>query len=99
MPFYRINGMTVHVKGSKKLPPPCSASVGLQTSDGQAMQICGGYSAYQCDWEIGSGRTCDRHVCEAHAHQVGKNRHYCPAHHCEHLDAQSQPGLFTQLVN
>lgn len=99
MPFYRINGMTVHVRGSKKLSPACSASVGLRTSDGLAMYICAAPSGYQCDWDMGKSRTCDHHVCEAHAHQIGHNKHYCPAHYRDHLDNQSQPGLFTSLVH
>lgn len=98
MPFYRINGMAVHVRGSKKLPPGCGAMVGVQTSDGAAMQLCLAPGGFQCDWDIGKGRTCDRHVCEAHANQVGKNKHYCPDHHRELLDGQAQPGLFTSLV-
>lgn len=98
MPFYRINGMNVHVRGSKRLPPPCGAAVGLRASDGAAMTICAAPSGFQCDWDIGSARTCDRHVCEAHAHQVGKNKHYCPAHRQQHLEEQAQGGLFTSLV-
>lgn len=98
MPFYRINGMTVHVRGSKKLPKPCSAAVGLQTSAGAPMSACAAPSRYQCDWMIGNGLTCDRHICEAHAHQVGKNKHYCPVHRQEHFDQQPKAGLFTSLV-
>jgi hypothetical protein len=98
MPWYRVNGMTVHVRGSKKLPPGCGESVGVQTSDGQAMMVCLTPSSFQCDWDIGAGRTCDRHLCEAHAHQVGKNKHYCPAHRLEDHEHRGQAGLFTELV-
>lgn len=97
MPFYRINGMTVHMRGTR-LPPACTAAVGLQTSDGAARTICAAPSGFQCDWDIGQNRTCDRHVCHAHAHQVGKNKHYCPAHRQQHLEEQAQGGLFTSLV-
>ncbi len=108
MPFYRINGMTVHIKGTKRAcPPPCAEAVGLRTSDGQAMQICGAPPNYQCDWPMPEGtspgrghrKTCDRHLCAAHANQVGRNKHYCPEHHLQHLDSQAQPGLFTQLIS
>lgn len=98
MPFYRINGMAVHIRGSKKLPPGCGATVGVQTSDGAAMQLCLAPSGFQCDWDIGKGRTCDRHVCERHAHQVGKNKHYCPAHRQANQEQQAQSGLFTELI-
>lgn len=97
MPLYRINGMTVHMRGTR-LPPACTAGVGVQTSDGAAMTICGAPSGFQCDWDIGLGRTCDRRVCRAHSHEVGKNKHYCPAHSQQHLDEQAQDGLFTSLV-
>ena len=94
MPFYRINGMNVHVRGSKHLPPPCSASAGLLASDG----VCAAPSGYQCDWDIGKGLTCDRHLCTDHAHQFGRNKHYGPAHRQQHLDQQPQARLFTNLV-
>ena len=98
MPFYRINGTTVHMRGTK-LPPACSAAVGLLTSDGAPMSACAAPSGYQCDWMIGNGLTCDLHICQAHAYQVGKNKHYCPAHHLEHFYHPPQAGLFTELVN
>ena len=98
MPFYRINGMSVHVKGSKRLPPPCRATVGVQTSDGQAMQICGGISGFQCDWPVGDGRTCDANLCEAHAWQLGRNRHLCPTHRAGHIYYQAQRDLFSSLL-
>ena len=95
MPFYRINGMVVHVKGSKKLPPACRALLGME---GTAQDLCGAISGFYCDWPAGGGRTCDAALCEAHAFEVGKNRHYCPAHRQDHQDAQAQRGLFTSLV-
>ncbi|MGN4188738.1 hypothetical protein [Burkholderia gladioli] len=27
-----------------------------------------------------SGKICDRHLCAAHAHQVGPDVHFCPTH-------------------
>jgi len=81
-----------------KLPEPCCAAVGVLTSDGQAMQRCAAISAFLCDWPAGGARTCDAALCGAHAREVGRNKHYCPSHHQEHLDTQAQPGLFTSLV-
>jgi len=97
MPFYRINGMTVHMRGTK-LPPACSAAVGLLCSDGAAMQRCLAPSGFQCDWDMGDGRTCDRHICAAHAHQVGPNRHLCPIHITQLEDGCELLGPFTSLV-
>lgn len=36
-------------------------------------------SMFQCDAPVGSG-TCDKHLCAAHADEVGPDRHYCPMH-------------------
>ncbi len=94
MPFYRINGMDVHMKGTK-LPAPCVAHVWI---DGQE-RLCRAISAFLCDFPAGGGRTCDRTLCEAHARQVGPNRHYCPEHQADAIASQPQLGLFTQLID
>lgn len=44
-----------------------------------ACSCCQWLSKYQCDWRVGTG-TCDAHLCETHAHQVGENKHLCPRH-------------------
>lgn len=93
MPFYRINGMDVHMKGTK-LPAPCAADVGI---DGNK-HYCRAMSGFLCDFPDGGGRTCDRALCEAHARQVGANKHYCPEHFADHTNYQAQRGLFTGLV-
>jgi hypothetical protein len=101
MPWYRINGMTVHMRGTN-LPPGCQVIVGMHTGTANCLVPSG----FQCDWptpeNTSRGRgykpTCDSHLCQAHAHQVGANKHYCPAHFREHADSQAQPGLFTSLV-
>ena len=36
--------------------------------------------AFQCDWKLGNGRTCDKHVCAEHAFEAGPDRHLCPEH-------------------
>lgn len=93
MPWYRINGMDVHMKGTK-LPEPCVARVWIAGSE----QLCRGISAFLCDFPDGGGRTCDRALCEPHAHQVGANRHYCPEHRTDAAACQPQLGLFSALV-
>lgn len=94
MPFYRHDGMTMHMRG-RKLPPPCVAVVGV----GERRHACADFSGFQCDWPTGGNRTCDRHLCEAHAIEVGRNRHYCPEHHADHVDGQNQRGLFSGLLD
>lgn len=94
MPSYRINGMEVHMRGSK-LPPPCAAMIWI----GLDRRFCRAMSAFLCDFPDGGGHTCDRALCEAHAREVGPDRHYCPEHLVEHLaPAKAQAGLFTSLI-
>lgn len=94
MPFYRVNGITVHMRGTK-LPPACVAIVGI----GDQRQRCAGISSAFCDWPTDGGRSlCSRALCAAHANEVGRNKHYCPEHLAEHVDNQVQPGLFTGLL-
>lgn len=41
---------------------------------------CRAPSGYQCDYPVRPGKTCDRHLCVTHAHEVGADVHYCPEH-------------------
>lgn len=93
MPFYVINGMPVHVKfsGKKKPPAPCVAQIWVSKV---SQRRCAGLSAYLCDWTNTDGKTCDAPLCNAHAHQIGKNRHLCPMHYARHLQQNPQPDLF-----
>ncbi len=93
MPFYRINGMNVHMRG-RKLPAPCGAAIGIAP----VQQACRAISGFLCDFPMDGRRTCDRALCAAHARQVGKNRHFCPAHHAAALASDPQGGLFTGLL-
>jgi hypothetical protein len=36
--------------------------------------------AFQCDWKIGAGKTCSKHICGDHALEVAPNKHLCPEH-------------------
>ncbi|OYZ75986.1 MAG: hypothetical protein B7Y09_22305 [Polaromonas sp. 24-63-21] len=87
----------VHMRGTK-LPEGCGAAIGVQTSDGAAMQRCLAPSRFQCDWDIGNGRTCDRHLCQDHTHQVGPDRHLCPIHITLLEDGCELLGPFTPQV-
>lgn len=96
MPWYRINGMTIHMRGTK-LPKPCVARVGFSPQHGEGM-VCMDMSAYLCDGSSASeGKTCDRPLCQAHATQIGKDKHLCPDCRVAHF-ANQQPSLFTSLV-
>lgn len=94
MPFYRMNGMMVHLKiGGKKAPRACQEIIKLP--DGRK-EYCAQMAPYLCDWPAGGGRTCDRAVCEDHRTQAGKNIDYCPEHAPD--TERAQPGLFTGLI-
>ncbi|TAM02173.1 MAG: hypothetical protein EPN70_17635 [Paraburkholderia sp.] len=55
-------------RGRRRAPPPCSV-------DG-----CAASSGFQCDYSVGRKRTCDRHLCAAHANEIAPDVHYCPEH-------------------
>ena len=98
MPFYRINGMAVHIKfsgkGAKHPPAPCAARIPVDECSRTVgpTQRCCAISSYLCDWQLVDGRTCDAPLCADHVTEVGANRHYCPLHLAEHRDAE--PELF-----
>jgi hypothetical protein len=48
---------------------------------------CNAPSGYQCDYRIEQAKTCDRHLCAVHAHQIGADAHFCPTH----LSQSSKP--------
>jgi hypothetical protein len=92
MPWYRINGAPVHMKGTK-MPAPCAAVVEIEGK----FTRCAAPSAYQCDWPAGGGSTCDLSICGLHRTPVGPNKDYCPMHAADAAH-QAGPGLFTGLL-
>ena len=95
MPFYRLKTGIVHMRGTR-LPAPCTARVLI---DGKQAP-CMAPSAYLCDGTDNTHRsgTCDAPLCEAHAHQIGPNRHLCPACALIQRNAERKRGLFTSIV-
>lgn len=56
---------------------------------------CKAPSGFQCDHRGPSGKTCDRHLCAIHAHEVGSDVHFCPTHLAEASGKrQAQSELF-----
>lgn len=76
MPYYRLNGTMVHMRGTK-LPAPCAAIIKM--ADGRR-EYCAAPSSFLCDGPGGGGRDCDLPLCAEHRTQVGENRDYCPEH-------------------
>jgi len=85
MPWFRVNGIDMHVKMAKPRRRNCSAA----TEGGHP---CERAALYQCDYKVGADRTCDAYTCLQHANTVGPDVHHCQAH------ALRQQGLFTTLV-
>jgi hypothetical protein len=97
MPFYKLADGTVrHMKlsGRSKPPAPCVAM--MKRSGETEPSTCEQLSGYLCDYPISKGKTCDRPLCDAHATEISKNRHYCPDHRllASELNPQMQLGLF-----
>lgn len=92
MPFYRVNGLMVHVNLGGKLrrnpPAPCCAPIETEGTRVRCLAI----SSLLCDHRNSDGRTCDAPLCERHAKQICKDRHLCPRHAAER--AQLAPELF-----
>ncbi|KPD17229.1 hypothetical protein ADM96_20145 [Burkholderia sp. ST111] len=53
---------------------------------------CNAPSGFQCDYPVRPGKTCDRHLCAKHAHEIGVDVHRCP----DHVDAAAQTELFEE---
>lgn len=78
MPWYRMRGMMVHMRGTK-LPAACCARTS-PTNPIVPSQRCLAPSSFLCDWEVGDGKTCDAPLCGEHATWIAPDRHLCPTH-------------------
>ena len=80
-PFRTPDGVSGIVCTGRRRAPRCSV-------DG-----CNAPSGFQCDHRGPRGKTCDRHLCAVHAHEVGADVHFCPAHMAEASGGQRQATL------
>lgn len=60
---------------------------------------CGDVAECLCDYPVGHGKTCDRNVCDYHAHEVAPNMHYCGQHYAEWLAFRDAGGVKQILEN
>ena len=44
---------------------------------------CQSPSKYLCDYPVGEGKTCDRHMCHSCVNETGEDMHYCKTHYRE----------------
>jgi hypothetical protein len=96
MPWYRVNGIAMHLKlsgrAAKNPPAPCRAFI---LGDGSSSMRCCGISLFLCDFKLLTGGTCDMPLCSEHATEVGRDTHLCPEHAPRRAElAGDQPGLF-----
>jgi hypothetical protein len=52
-----------------------------------------------CDYPVGAGKTCDRQICDTHAHEIAPNLHYCDAHHAAWREFVASGGVAEELRN
>ena len=76
-------GTTIHIRGD--LGPHCAD--------------CADVGDNLCDYPVGNGKTCDRAICDAHAHEVAPNLHYCDAHHSAWREFVEGGGVAEELRN
>lgn len=41
---------------------------------------CRAVAGLLCDYPVRKGKTCDRKICDQHAHEIGPDLHYCEEH-------------------
>jgi hypothetical protein len=73
-----------------KFPGGTTAIVCTRTRQRPFVCACGQRATLQCDapTKRRSG-TCDRHLCEACAAEIGPDQHLCPTHSAERASAQA----------
>lgn len=81
--FRRKEGSFTHVKGRLGKPATC----------------CGWVTEFLCDYPVGEGKTCDRRLCEDHAHEVAPDIHYCSAHYKQWSEFEKSGGVKNALEN
>lgn len=62
---YRSNGITAIVCSRGDRPIQCK---------------CGARGSKLCDYLIGAGKTCDKPLCDRHAHSISAGVDYCEIH-------------------
>jgi hypothetical protein len=50
-----------------------------------------------CDYPVGNGKTCDRPICETHAHEIAPNLHYCDGHYAAWREFVAGGGVAEEL--
>jgi len=60
---------------------------------------CSALGEFLCDFPVGDGKTCDRPICEEHAHEIAPELHYCDAHLKMWQDFKDRGGVDAALQN
>lgn len=77
------NGTRLFIRG--RLGPPCAECADLPT--------------FLCDFPIAAGKTCDKHLCAAHANIVAPDTHFCAGHYRQFKDFEDAGGVKDYLEN
>lgn len=76
-----------------KMPDGSTAIVCVRGGKKPALcDYCAKLHSKLCDWPMDDKgtKTCDKKLCDDHAHNVGPDRDYCPEHH-QVILAQGKP--------
>lgn len=60
---------------------------------------CSCVGDYLCDYPVGDNKTCDRAMCDDHAHVIGNDLHYCDTHRGEWEGFVESGGVDESLKN
>jgi len=60
---------------------------------------CFGVGDFLCDYPVGNDKTCDRAMCQKHAHEIAPEIHYCDAHYKEWVEFRDSGGVSEILKN
>lgn len=85
--FYKTKYGMVHMKFGRGAKPPDNC------------RECSGMAGFLCDFPVGKDKTCDRPLCDEHAHEVAPDTHYCPVHHEEWKEFRASGGEQRDLGN
>lgn len=60
---------------------------------------CAAVGDFLCDYPVGDGKTCDRPMCDDHAHEIAPEIHYCDAHYRMWTEFRERGGVDEALRN
>ena len=66
---------------------------------GEPATCCGWVASFLCDYPVGDDATCDKRICEDHAHEIAPDMHYCKEHYKKWVEFEKSGGVKKHLEN